>query len=258
MSLIHQLHRLRIAQGAGGDAVLDYLNANYNLDHWFASDTFQGASSDGDNITGWQDKVTTTNATVGGANPIFRVTGGRNYASFNEGSVTGTRGAFVMTEANFSAMGFSDSVQTIFIKSADITNTSEQVAYEKGKENRFATGEHSLKIDTNSATLRHQGTSGSSASFPGTIDGLWLIVRTDGSNTRLYTYLGGTSGMSLRRSFTNGTASDTGHLAFGSVYDESNFAGAGAEWKCSDLLFFSDAMTTTEMADVADYIDDNT
>jgi len=255
--LLHKFHQRRAAVQGGFDT-LNYLSSNYNLDHWFDSGSFNGASSDGDSITGWGDLVSTNSATVGGASPKLRIVGGRNYASFNEGSVTGTRGAFVMTEANFTAMGFNDSSTTMFFKSADIVNTSELMVFEKGKENRFATAEYSFKLDTNSATGRWQGTSGSSVSCPNTIDGLWYIIRTSSTNTRFYTYLKGGSAIVQRASWTNGTSNDTGHLAFGSTYDESNFAGAGAEWKCSDLLFFSQAMNTTQIKDVCDTIDDNT
>lgn len=250
--LLHKFHQRRAAVQAEFDT-LSYLSSNYNLDHWFDSGSFNGASSDGDSITSWGDLVSTNNATTGGTAPVLRIVDGRNYASFGEAN-----GAFVMTEANFTAMGFNDSSTTMIFKTTDITNTSELMAFEKGKENRFSTAEYSLKFDTNSVTGRWQGASSSSVSVPNSIDGLWYIIRTSSTNTKIYTYLGGSSGISERASWTNGTSNDTGHLAFGGIYDESGFSGAGADWKCSDLLFFSQGMNTTQIQDVCDTIDDNT
>ena len=181
--------------------------------------------------------------------------GGRNYASFNESAKN--NGAFEMTEATFSSMGFDDTSQMIFLKTANITNTSELSLYSKGKEDPFATAEHSLKIDSNSYTIRHQGASDSSRSHP-LDDGDWIIVRTDGTNTKLYTYDISSSTLTQRSNYTNGTASDTDRLVIGGDIDEGGGMVNGAKIYVSDLLFFSDTMTTTEIEDVCDYIDDNT
>ena len=139
------------------------------------------------------------------------------------------------------------------MKTANITSTSELGAYTKGKENAFATAENQLLLDSNSYTLRSQGTN-NAQSHP-LADGDYIVIRIDGTNTKLYTYDISATTLTERSSFTNGTSTDSGNLFFGGVEDEGGGTAAGCKWYCSDLLFFSQTMTTVQIEDVIDQIE---